>query len=349
MPYAFLDRQREQEDEEEEDELVRQRRENLYRKLISLLVGHELGPGRIRRQQSSQEEEEALYKAYVNVWDPEGLVENAFQWADGRPWQTRALWLDQFASHVAEARSANLDVWLLNERCGNPFASEWLEHAEAAIEKRAGVQTKLALLKPDVMRIARAVDEIMAHLQSEGFAVELRAHFTFSEPQAREFYSHASVVRSFDEVARYLSGGESMLLLLRRRNAFQAWRQMLNGQKGSPLAGDAARDDGSVHLERRGFGISMRELYGADPARGQNALHGATCASEVARQRRALRFVPAVRLLRKARQVAFVRTVGRMRRFFVQLHDEVAFRPRHSGAARAATHFQVAAAAAADA
>lgn len=267
MPYAFLDRQRasEREDEEEEDELLRQRRENLYRKLISLLVGHELGPGRIRRQQSGQEEEEALYEAYVNVWDPEGLVEK----------------------------------------------------------------------------------EIMAHLQSEGFAVKLRAHFTFSEPQAREFYSHVSVVRSFDEVARYLSGGESMLLLLRRHNAFQAWRQMLNGQKGSPLAGDAARDDDSVHLERRGFGISMRELYGADPARGQNALHGATCASEVARQRRALRFVPAVRLLRKARQVAFVRTVGRMRRFFVQLHDEVAFRPRHSGAARAATHFQVAAAAAA--
>ncbi|MEX0672415.1 MAG: nucleoside-diphosphate kinase [Candidatus Babeliales bacterium] len=131
------------------------------------------------------------------------------------------------------------------------------------------IERTFAMIKPDAVKAA-AEDKIVDIIEKNGFTiVEMRKeHLT--RDKAAQFYAVHSSRSFFNELIDFMTSGPVVLMVLQKKNAVQAWRDLMGAtdpKKAEPK--------------------TIRALFGSNI--GENATHGSD-SQETAKQEIALMF-----------------------------------------------------------
>lgn len=128
------------------------------------------------------------------------------------------------------------------------------------------MQRTLSIIKPDAMQAGKA-GEIIAMLQSKGFAIVALRRLRLTKQQAEGFYQVHRERSFFDELSTFMSQGPIIVMALEAEEAITKYREVI----------------GVTDPEKAAPG-TIRQLFGTDVQ--QNAVHGsdgpATAATEIA-------------------------------------------------------------------
>ena len=111
-----------------------------------------------------------------------------------------------------------------------------------------------AIIKPDAIK-NNYTGKIYNHILEAGFKIVSAKLIKMSKSQAEAFYEIHSDKPFFQELTNFMSSGQSMVLVLEKKNAVSSWRKTI----GSTNPEEA--EDGTI-----------RKLYASNL--GENAVHG---------------------------------------------------------------------------
>lgn len=138
-----------------------------------------------------------------------------------------------------------------------PSAAAAAAGVAALFPELLGLQTTLAIIKPDAVR-AGAVDAIVARIEAAGFVVRARTSLALPAFKAEEFYAEHKGRPFLPNLVAFMSSGPCVALALSRVGAIAEWRALMG-----PTRTAAARE------QQPGC---LRALYGTDNT--ANATHG---------------------------------------------------------------------------
>lgn len=116
------------------------------------------------------------------------------------------------------------------------------------------IERTLTIIKPDAVAAGNA-GKIIAHLESEGFAIVAMKKLLLSAAQARSFYAVHRERPFFESLVAFMTSGPIIPMVLERDNAIAALRKVMGATNSLEAA------EGTI-----------RNLYGTDIER--NAIHG---------------------------------------------------------------------------
>ncbi|CAH8834384.1 unnamed protein product [Trichobilharzia szidati] len=119
------------------------------------------------------------------------------------------------------------------------------------------VEKTIAAIKPDAYANR---DEIIEKIKSAGFHVAARRDTSLSKELAEKLYADCSDKPFYEDLVNHMISGQTLFMVLTRRDAIAGWRQMM-GPTDPNLAAEEAPG-------------SLRSTYGRDILR--NAVHGAS-------------------------------------------------------------------------
>ena len=111
-----------------------------------------------------------------------------------------------------------------------------------------------AIIKPDAVK-NNNTGLIFDHILKAGFNVLSAKLIRMTLAQARGFYAVHAERPFFDELTKFMSSGQCMVLALEKNNAVSAWREII----------------GATNPEEAAVG-TIRQLYATSI--GENAVHG---------------------------------------------------------------------------
>lgn len=128
------------------------------------------------------------------------------------------------------------------------------------------MQRTLSIIKPDAMQAGKA-GEIIAMLQSKGFAIVGLRRLRLTKQQAEGFYQVHRERPFFDDLVTFMSEGPIIVMALEAEEAITKYREVIGATDPAKAAAG-----------------TIRKLFGTDVQ--QNAVHGsdapATAATEIA-------------------------------------------------------------------
>lgn len=116
------------------------------------------------------------------------------------------------------------------------------------------MEKTFAIIKPRAVKEGH-VDDIVAMIKNDGFAIDCMKEITMTQEQAQELYVEHKERPFFGEMVETMTASPVVVLQLSKENAVRAWRDLM----GATNPADAA--EGTV---RALFGRSI----------GENATHG---------------------------------------------------------------------------
>ncbi|CAH8467285.1 unnamed protein product [Heterobilharzia americana] len=126
------------------------------------------------------------------------------------------------------------------------------------------VETTVAAIKPDAYANR---DEIIERIKSAGFHVAARQETSLTKELAEKLYEDCADKPFYNDLINHMTSGQTLFMILTRRNAIAGWRQMMG-----PTDPNKAADESSDNI---------RAIYGRDILR--NAVHGASNEEHVKR------------------------------------------------------------------
>ena len=126
------------------------------------------------------------------------------------------------------------------------------------------VERTLAIIKPDAVTAGFA-DAIIGHIEKNNFKIVEQKRIRLSREDAEGFYAEHRERSFFDELVKFMSSGDAIIMVLERDNAIALWRDLM----GATDPVEAAKG-------------TIRKLFGS--SKGNNATHGSDSAQSAARE-----------------------------------------------------------------
>jgi nucleoside-diphosphate kinase len=114
----------------------------------------------------------------------------------------------------------------------------------------------LFIVKPDAVA-RRLVGQIVARFENKGFKIIKLKMFTFTKPQAEEFYSVHNTKPFFGELVEFITSGPVVAAIIEGNNAVATTRIMVGSTKSFEAAPGSIRGD-------FGLGISENIIHASD-------------------------------------------------------------------------------------
>ncbi|MEM3143472.1 MAG: nucleoside-diphosphate kinase [Candidatus Nitrosotenuis sp.] len=114
----------------------------------------------------------------------------------------------------------------------------------------------LFIVKPDAVA-RRLVGQIVARFENKGFKIVKLKMFTFTKPQAEEFYSVHNTKPFFGELVEFITSGPVVAAIIEGNNAVATTRIMVGSTKSFEAAPGSIRGD-------FGLGISENIIHASD-------------------------------------------------------------------------------------
>jgi nucleoside-diphosphate kinase len=114
----------------------------------------------------------------------------------------------------------------------------------------------LFIVKPDAVA-RRLVGQIVARFENKGFKIVTLKMFTFTKPQAEEFYSVHNTKPFFGELVEFITSGPVVAAVIEGNNAVATTRIMVGSTKSFEAAPGSIRGD-------FGLGISENIIHASD-------------------------------------------------------------------------------------
>ncbi len=116
----------------------------------------------------------------------------------------------------------------------------------------------ICIIKPDILA-ANKEEEVLEKIKEKGYKVVETKRITFTERMCQEFYAHKKDSPQFDDLVKYMTSGQSMVVVLSKEDSVvDSWRSDLG-----PLDLDEAKSSAPD---------SLRAQYATDSL--MNSLHG---------------------------------------------------------------------------
>lgn len=122
----------------------------------------------------------------------------------------------------------------------------------------------LAIIKPDAVG-AGFIDAIIGHIEKNDFKIVEQKQVRLSKLEAQGFYEEHRERPFFEELVKFMTSGDVVIMVLERENAIKGWRDLM----GATDPAEAA--EGTV-----------RKLFGS--SKGNNATHGSDSPESAARE-----------------------------------------------------------------
>src|SRR3989338_9122634 len=126
------------------------------------------------------------------------------------------------------------------------------------------VERTLGIMKTDVVTAGFA-DAIIGHIEKNNFKIVEQKRIRLSREDAEGFYAEHRERSFFDELVKFMSSGDAIIMVLERDNAIALWRDLM----GATDPVEAAKG-------------TIRKLFGS--SKGNNATHGSYSAQSAARE-----------------------------------------------------------------
>jgi nucleoside-diphosphate kinase len=114
----------------------------------------------------------------------------------------------------------------------------------------------LFIVKPDAVA-RRLVGQIVARFENKGFKIIKLKMFTFTKPQAEEFYSVHNTKPFFGELVEFITSSPVVAAIIEGNNAVATTRIMVGSTKSFEAAPGSIRGD-------FGLGISENIIHASD-------------------------------------------------------------------------------------
>lgn len=121
-----------------------------------------------------------------------------------------------------------------------------------------------AMIKPDAVA-ALYTGKIIDRIEQEGFTIVALKKTTLTQKRAEDFYAEHHEKKFFPELIEFMTSGPVVLMVLSKKNAINAWRELM----GSTNPEQAAPN-------------TLRKLYGTNV--GNNAVHGSDSKTSAQRE-----------------------------------------------------------------
>ena len=110
-------------------------------------------------------------------------------------------------------------------------------------------ETTLTIIKPDAVGAGNA-GKIIAHLESEGFAVRAMKMVRLSKAQAKAFYEVHKERPFYGDLVKFMTSGPVVVSVLEGENAIQAHRDLLGPTNSEEAAAGTIRGDFGTDIEK---------------------------------------------------------------------------------------------------
>ncbi len=114
----------------------------------------------------------------------------------------------------------------------------------------------LFIVKPDAVA-RKLVGQIISRFESKGFKILKLKMFTFTKPQAHEFYSVHNTKPFFGELVDFITSGPVVVAVIEGNNAVATTRILVGATKSYEAAPGSIRGD-------LGLGISDNIIHASD-------------------------------------------------------------------------------------
>lgn len=143
--------------------------------------------------------------------------------------------------------------------------------------KKENIPYTIGILKPDVVQFDAKVQEILAKIEAEGFSIIHMLKKELTKQEVINLYYKHTEKDFFDNMAKFLMNGESVVLLLTSEgeNPIQKWKKLL----GHPDPVEAKKANPQ----------SLRAIYGTSMMK--NGLHGSDNESDANKERDIFKFL----------------------------------------------------------
>jgi len=131
------------------------------------------------------------------------------------------------------------------------------ESAKRELDFFFQIEDTFAMIKPNAVGHK---DAIIAEIKKEGFTVVKWKQIRFTKAQAEEFYEEHKGKKFFDELVRFMTGGDTVVLQLRGPNAIKVWRYLMG-----PTNPDTAKKEYPLCLRAKyATGFTENATHGSD-------------------------------------------------------------------------------------
>ncbi|MGQ0771539.1 MAG: nucleoside-diphosphate kinase [Nitrososphaerota archaeon] len=114
----------------------------------------------------------------------------------------------------------------------------------------------LFIIKPDAVA-RKLVGQIISRFESKGFKILKLKMFTFTKPQAQEFYSVHNTKPFFGELVDFITSGPVVVAVIEGNNAVATTRILVGATKSYEATPGSIRGD-------LGLGISDNIIHASD-------------------------------------------------------------------------------------
>lgn len=114
----------------------------------------------------------------------------------------------------------------------------------------------LFIIKPDAVA-RKLVGQIISRFENKGFKILKLKMFTFTKPQAQEFYSVHNTKPFFGELVDFITSGPVVVAVIEGNNAVATTRILVGATKSYEAAPGSIRGD-------LGLGISDNIIHASD-------------------------------------------------------------------------------------
>ena len=111
------------------------------------------------------------------------------------------------------------------------------------------MEKTLAILKPDAVE-RNLIGKILDRIESKGFKITSMKMKMLSVKEVEGFYFVHKKRPFFRDLIKYMSSGPVVLMVLRKKNAISAWRELMGATNPKDAESGTIRKDFAVDIEK---------------------------------------------------------------------------------------------------